>query len=438
MNNISVPQFFKDFTGTIDDFRLLIDNLSRGTADRDKYGDAEEQLKLLNELHNSFVGIHPTDANNSVQTTDLGEWFYYNHRYYHMRGGSGGGVQGAQGARGTQGVQGIQGASGGGAGVIENAIEVSANVGGYNAGDTIEAGTDYETIIRTLLTSVIDVATIAPSPTKNFSGFPSSSTPVEVGTLKSFTLNVNWVDGYFESADPTIYTDARFDELNHTTGGKLAAQCTQGTVTYSGVGLPGNTNNVVSNLVVGAQTYTYTAHVPWSQSSKIAKMSNGEDSNKRIAASSKDLSSSFTGKYKFFYGFIEGRVAEPGYTPDYSDVITSQADLNDSSKFIKPSDGSSGIAWDWLNNATNAATITLNSNGKEPYTAHVIVIPTGFYIASAKNAAGTPVEHIDEVYEFINNFTYTNGGTTTTYNVYIHHSLPTVGGEYKDIKINRS
>lgn len=167
-------------------------------------------------------------------------------------------------------------------------------------------------------------------------------------------------------------------------------------------------------------------------------MSNGEDSNKRIAASSKDLSSSFTGKYKFFYGFIEGRVAEPGYTPDYSDVITSQADLNDSSKFIKPSDGSSGIAWDWLNNATNAATITLNSNGKEPYTAHVIVIPTGFYIASAKNAAGTPVEHIDEVYEFINNFTYTNGGTTTTYNVYIHHSLPTVGGEYKDIKINRS
>lgn len=432
MNNISVPQFFKDFTGTIDDFRILIDNLSRGTADPEKYGNAEEQLRLLNELHNSFVGIHPTNANNSIQTADLGEWFYYNHRYYHMRGGGGGGgTQGTQGIRGIQGVQGVQGASG--AGVIENAIEVSVNVGGYSVGDTINAGTDYETIMRKLFTTIIDVIATAPAPSKNFSNFPS--TTVEVGTVKSFTLGVNWVDGYFASADPNVYTNERFNELNHTSNGRLPAGCTQGTVTYTGRNISGNQ---VQNLIVGAETYEYTARVPWSQSTATPKKSNNEPSDVKINAGAKNLTSSFTGKYKYFWGFTQGRTAEPGVEPDYSDVITSQADLNDASKIIKP-DGTGGAEWGWLNNVSNAATInSLNSNTHEPYTAHVIAIPTGFYIASAKTSTGVPIDHVDEVYVYTNSFNYTNGGTTTTYDVYIRHSLPSAGIEYKDIKINRN
>ena len=105
MNNISVPQFFKDFTGNLDEFRLLLENLERGTAF--EYGTEEEQSKLLEELHNGFVGIHPTVSEDSVHSNDLGEWFYFNRRYYHMND-----VQGVQGTRGKQGPQGAQGIQG--------------------------------------------------------------------------------------------------------------------------------------------------------------------------------------------------------------------------------------------------------------------------------------------------------------------------------------
>lgn len=423
MNNISVPQFFKDFTGSIDDFRILIDNLSRGTADPNKYGDAEAQLKLLNEIHNSFVGIHPTNANNSVQPADLGEWFYYNHRYYHMRGGSGGGTQGTQGAQGVQGAQGSSGVN-----TIQNSIEVGVNVGGYGIGDIIDAGTDFETIFRTLLTTIVDVLGINPNPTAHNTQFPSNT--VEVGTIKSFTLGVNWVDGYFTSANTTVYTNERFNENNHTTNGRLPAGCTQGTVTYSGAGLNGNT---VQDLIVGAQKYEYNANVPWDQSTADPKMSNNESSAVKIAAGYKNIKSSFEGKYKYFYGFVQGRTGTP---PDYSDAIISQADLSDSTKLNSKSDG-------YLNNATNAAVIlSMDSRGKTPYTAHAIIIPEGFHIESAETSTGTFIDHdtVAAAWLHRSSFAYSvnNGVTETIYNVYIRHVLPGDGIEYKNIRIERN
>lgn len=82
MNSINIPHFFKDYTGSIDDFRILLENLNRGTAP--EYGTPEEQMVLLQELHKSFVGIHPNKSENSVNNIDLGEWIYYNKRYYHL------------------------------------------------------------------------------------------------------------------------------------------------------------------------------------------------------------------------------------------------------------------------------------------------------------------------------------------------------------------
>jgi hypothetical protein len=109
MNSITIPQFFKDFTGSIEDFRLLLENLANGTADH-KYGETpEEQQRFLQEIHHGFTGIHSTNSENSLNPRDIGEWFYYNKRFYHTGGV---GVQGVQGIQGIQGIQGTQGTQG--------------------------------------------------------------------------------------------------------------------------------------------------------------------------------------------------------------------------------------------------------------------------------------------------------------------------------------
>lgn len=425
MNNISVPQFFKDFTGSITDFRLLIDNLSRGTADPDKYGSPDEQLKLLEELHKSFVGIHPTNANNSVQPDDLGEWFYYNHRYYRTGGGSGGCSQGAQGAQGVQGAQGISGTT-----ATKDIIAVGVNIGGYNSGDVIEPGTDFETIFRTLLTRIVDVVKTEPNPRAVNNGFPNGI--VEVGTIQSFTLGINWVDGYFSSADTEAYTNEQFNENNQTTNGRLNAGCVQGAVTYTGTPGTGLQGNQVQGLVIGPMNYTYKVTVPWGESTAVPKMSNNEPSAVKINAGSKDIQSSFAGKYKYFYGYVEGRNVN-----DYTGVIASQADLNDPTKIIMAYKGDS-----WLNNNGVAAQLaSMDSHNKGSYTAHAIILPDGFHITAAKTSTGNDLgPEAIAAWELRDSFDYipTGGQSPTVYHVYIRHVLQSSGGiEYKQIRIER-
>ena len=96
MANIDIPNFFRDFVGSMEDFRTLLENLEWGRADESKYGPREEQPKILEQLHNSFVGGHPTDSTDSVNSEDFGEWLYYN-GVFHPTNGQGGGGQGLQG-----------------------------------------------------------------------------------------------------------------------------------------------------------------------------------------------------------------------------------------------------------------------------------------------------------------------------------------------------
>ena len=317
---------------------------------------------------------------------------------------------------------GLIGAGGGGGGgsVTENIINVSGvNIGGYNNGYSIPAGTEFETIFRTMLSKSIDVVAVSPKASKNVTGAPGDT--VEVGSRLSFTMAMNYTDGYFQSSDKDLYTDAEFNRLNGTTTGKLNAGCERGADTFK---LNGTTiaSGVVTNLIVEEKGYNYTGNSAFGPSTNIAKMSNGDNSSVRIGASSNNVNLvSFTGKYKMFYG----------YTPhlsdlDYSNVFTSKSSL-------------SSLTNKWLDAETYAGeydseeeTYVMSSN--DPNTSLVIVLPEYFYISATKNSLGAPVP-VDDKWIKQNSFSYQNETATTTYDVYVLDSnIPCL---YKEILIKK-
>lgn len=317
---------------------------------------------------------------------------------------------------------GLIGAGGGGGGgsVTENIINVSGvNIGGYNNGDSIPAGTEFETIFRTMLSKSIDVVAVPPKASKNVTGAPGDT--VEVGSRLSFTMAMNYTDGYFQSSDKDLYTDAEFNRLNGTTAGKLSAGCERGADTFK---LNDTTiaSGVVTNLVVEEKGYNYTGNSAFGASTNIAKMSNGDNSSVRIGASSNNVNLvSFTGKYKMFYG----------YTPhlsdlDYSNVFTSKYSL-------------SSLTNKWLDAETYAGeydseeeTYVMSSNDQN--TSLVIVLPEYFYISTTKNSLGAPIP-VDDKWIKQNSFSYQNETATTTYDVYVLDSnIPCL---YKEILIKK-
>ena len=317
---------------------------------------------------------------------------------------------------------GLVGAGGGGTGsnTTENVINVSGvNIGGYSTGDSIPAGTLFETIFRTMLSKTIDVKANNPRASKHITNEPASE--IEVGSRISFTLGMNYSDGYFTSSDTETYPNDEFNRINETTGGRLSARCAEGAKTYKLNGTTIQSPEIVS-MVVDEKAYKYTGNVAYSASTAVAKMSNGEASDIRIAASSINVDLvSFTGKYKMFYG----------YTPhlsdlDYSNVFTSKSSL-------------SSLTNKWLDAETYAGeydseeeTYVMSSNDQN--TSLVIVLPEYFYISATKNSLGAPIP-VDEKWIKQNSFSYQNETATTTYDVYVLDSnIPCL---YKEILIKK-
>lgn len=314
--------------------------------------------------------------------------------------------------------------SGGLIGVVtkttDSIIKVNGvNIGGYSSGDSIPAGTEFETIFRTMLNKTIDVVAILPKASKRITGTPANI--VEIGSRLSFTMIMEYTNGYFQSSDKDLYSDIDFNRINNTTGGKLPAGCRRGTDTFK---LNGSTiaSGVVTNLVVNEQIYNYTGNVSYGASTNIAKMSDGNNSNVRIDASSINVNLlSFTGCYKCFFGFTE---TNP--TLDYSEVFTTQASLNTLNN-------------QWLNGDTYVGTYdsdddTYKMSSILEHESLVVVIPEYFYIFSTKNSLDSPIP-VNEKWIKQNDLFYTNENKTTKYEVYVLHSnIPIM---YKEILLKR-
>ena len=311
--------------------------------------------------------------------------------------------------------------TGGGSGaapIFTRSFEVMGmNLGEMTDGTHVNAGEKIENVVRKMLTNVVDVTYVAPK--------LSSSTSVtvkneyEVGSMVAFNINSSLIDGYFESSNKEVYSDETFNQINNTQGGKLNAGCSVDTITYK---LNGETlaNNSVFIASIGDTECNYSTNITYTGSSVTAKKNNGENSTVSIApGTTASQGKTFRGKYKAFWGYTQ-KILSSDERP-YANVFTTKESLSAlNNLFINP---------------TGEMTVASTLKSTAEKSSIVLVIPDGVTITNLSNSLNMPLDDPYDKLRFQNTIQYTNGNITTTYNVYVLHSLDVA--EYKNLKIRK-
>lgn len=132
---------------------------------------------------------------------------------------------------------------------LDKDITTNVKIGFLEINQTLTAGMTLSQILERIMTKEIGAKITKPQVTIS----TTVNNNREVGTaLGTVTFDVNYTDGYYSSADTSIYTATQFNQQNNTTNGKLFAECAEGDYT-----LYYNINNIVSNTV-GQNINTYT------------------------------------------------------------------------------------------------------------------------------------------------------------------------------------
>ena len=289
------------------------------------------------------------------------------------------------------------------------------NIGQMVQGTPVNVGEKIETVVRKMLTKIVDVTYVNPEATIK-TNIPLNI-DYEVGSTLSFTMDYDYSDGYFESSDKESYPDILFDEINGTHDGKLDANCVCVNVNYYL-----NNNPVSENVNIDAileKQYTVQCVCDYNESTSVAKKNNTEDSDAVIINGTTKLSSIvFNGKYKAFYGIIENIVSDQ--EKPYSNVFTTTSSL-------------STLDYVYINH-TGDTLIAKSITSTDAKPAIVLVIPSFVEIASVRNIFGKLPNPYDRFKEQ-NSINYNINGLTTTYKVYVMDNL--IGIEYKNITISR-
>ena len=176
---------------------------------------------------------------------------------------------------------------------------IGVTVGNYNHMDVIPADTSVEEILRAMLQKEFGVAKVLPTVTISPSGFVNSGT-YEVGTGINYTISDTYNDGYFESSDKGYYTDASFNQINETTGGKLYSLNAVESVDF----VPDDS----SSIVVEAKDYSFNCTVHYGKTNDDVKpktnLGNIDVSNGVIPAGTCNSNTlTMHGRYKYFFGY---------------------------------------------------------------------------------------------------------------------------------------
>ena len=132
---------------------------------------------------------------------------------------------------------------------LDKNITTNIKVGFLEANQTLTAGMSLSQILERIMIKEIGAKITKPQVTIS----TTVNNNREVGTaLGTVTFDVNYTDGYYSSADTSIYTATQFNQQNNTTNGKLLAGCAEGDYT-----LYYNINNIVGNIV-GQNINSYT------------------------------------------------------------------------------------------------------------------------------------------------------------------------------------
>lgn len=185
---------------------------------------------------------------------------------------------------------------------LTEAFTTNIKVGFLESGTNLTTEDTITSILKRILMKTIGIKAVNPTATLTFA---SGSGNKEVGTaLGTVTFTLGYNDGYYESADKNYYTDATFNTVNETTNGKVAAGCTENTVTLycNDVAVEGS-NNSYTNDTIQTTPIKFTFYT---KSEYNAATVNGAKNNigelvtdKTIAAGS-DNSSTLT--INFYYG----------------------------------------------------------------------------------------------------------------------------------------
>lgn len=305
---------------------------------------------------------------------------------------------------------------------ITKTITVSGQHGGYNDGDEIPISTGVEDIIEKMLNPVYDVSYVLPQSSIVYDGLKI----FEVGTNNTFVLSHAYTDAYFygdpeaevkakdasghyikDPTDPSgylIYKNYRLNagcpevETNfYANGSTSEAVATQ---------LPSDESVSVVKQNMQEGSYSFGSKTTYGDNTQTPLKSDGKNSEVAIERGITSLSSfSYNVRYKYYYGYTATHPDD-----EYDDVFTDKDSLinNLSSDYIIP----------------NKATVipTMQSTSEKP--ALVLVLPAPYAnVTKTQNSFGADVKVAEKWKERNPEITYTNGGTTTIYKVYILHSL---------------
>ena len=294
------------------------------------------------------------------------------------------------------------------------AISVKGDIGSYSDGDIIDAGTSVEEILMKLLKKVVDVDTVLPTATITI----NANGTYEVGSELSVAMTTKYTDGRF--VGKTGYSPEGGPQYN------IPAKCASISWDFYVNNVKKFSNATSSKQYtipsVGEETYTFSNVVRYGESAATPVKNDGTPSSVKIPAGTTQKNSvSINGAYKYFYGYID-----TGNITDFTQKIRTKDDLLGLNL---------GSAFCTKNGTTTIPSMTSGVNGKNSL---ILVLPEKYKkITYTENSLGAPVNVDEKWLEQTENgnvltISYTNGGVTTRYHVYILYSLFPI--QYKNIK----
>ena len=303
--------------------------------------------------------------------------------------------------------------------VFTDGFEVlGMDIGQMTQGTEVDVGEKIETVIKKMLTKIVDVTHAEPK-IEIKTSIPLEC-DYEVGSQLLFNILYEYHDGYFESSDKNSYSDELFNDINspYAYNGKLDGGCDITSVHYYLNG--GDTIETINISNIIEKEYIVACKVDYNESLLIAKKNNGEESDDFIPNGSTELSSiTFNGKYKGFYGIIENIISDQD--KPYSNIFTTTSSLN-------------SLNYRFINHTgeTLICDSIISTNSKP---AIVLAIPSFMNISNLSNIFGIIPNPYDRL-KYQNSVSYNMNGLITTYNVYVIDNL--FGIEYRNIIINRN
>lgn len=301
-------------------------------------------------------------------------------------------------------------------------ITVAGQHGGYNDGDEIPISTGVEDIIEKMLNPVYDVYAELPQSTIVYDG----DRIFEVGSNNTFVMSHAYTDGYFYG-DPEAEVRAKDSEGEYIVDPtdpsgyliynnyRLNAECPEVETNFYANGSTSEAvatqfledeNVSVERLNMQEGSYSFGSKTTYNNNTQTPLKSNGTDSAVTIVSGETPLSSfSYNVRYKYYYGYTATHPDD-----NYNNVFEDKDDLIDN------------LSFDYI--VPNRATVipTMESSASKP--ALVLALPAPYAnITKTQNSLGADVNVSEKWKKRLPEITYTNGGTTTIYKVYILHSL---------------